>query len=119
MKDTLRQSAERVQSWVEDHDYKGYEPFDGNASFLRGLTFGNWFLERVLQQAVLRTPFNVRPLLGIRPLPSTKGRGYMAWGYLAMLKLTGDDESDRAVITLAWRHLVDRLDTVAREAADV
>ena len=50
MKDTLRQSAERVQSWVEDHDYKGYEPFDGNASFLRGLTFGNWFLERVLQQ---------------------------------------------------------------------
>jgi len=76
---------------VEDHDYKGYEPFDGLSSFLRPLTFRNLFLERLLQQVIRQSPINLRPFLGVKSQESTKGRGYMAWGYLKMFTATGGE----------------------------
>jgi len=79
-------SIEAVQNWVEAHHYKGYDPGDGLTTFLRPLTFGNLFAERILQQAVWKSPVNVRPLIGVKPLDSTKGRGFMAWGYLLRYK---------------------------------
>ena len=81
-----------VKDWVENHKYRGYEPFDGLSSWLRPLTFGSLFLDRILMQSVRQSPFNLRPLLGIKPLDSTIGRGYMVSGYLIMLKTTGDKE---------------------------
>jgi rhamnogalacturonyl hydrolase YesR len=92
-----------VEKWVEDHDYKGYEPFDGLSSFLRPLTLGNLFLDRLLMQLVRQSPVNLRPLFGVKPLDSTIGRGYMAGGYLTMLKLTnGKKYKDKAVSCLEW-----------------
>ena len=99
----LEQSIKKVEKWVEDHNYKGYEPFDGLSSFLRPLTFGNLFLDRILMQLVRQCPINLRPLLGIKSLDSTIGRGYMAWGYLHMLKVTGDDKYEqKAIECLEW-----------------
>lgn len=96
-------SATAVQSWVESHNYKGYEPFDGLSSPLRVLTFRNLLAERILQQAVRQSPVNIRPLIGIRPLDSTKGRGMMAWGYLLLHRATGDaDYWKKAVDCLRW-----------------
>jgi len=89
-KEKLKTSIDKVERWVEGQDYKGYEPFDGLSSYLRPLTFKSLFLERVLQQLVRQSPVNLRPLLGIKPKESTKGRGYMAWGYLQMFKITGN-----------------------------
>ncbi|MCG2777800.1 MAG: hypothetical protein L6406_19200 [Desulfobacterales bacterium] len=103
MKEKLEKSIEKVEKWVEDHDYKSYEPFDGLSSFLRPLTFGNLFLDRLLLQLIRQSPINLRPILGVKPLESTKGRGYMAWGYLIMLKLTGNQQyKDKAVNCLEW-----------------
>ncbi len=100
---SLAQSNERVQRWVESRDYKAYEPFDGLSSYLRPLTFGNLFLDRILLQVVRQSPINLRPLLGIKPLESTKGRGYMAWGYLALFELTGTEEyKEKAIACLEW-----------------
>lgn len=102
-KPILQQSIRKLEKWVEDHDYKGYDPADGLTSFLRPLTLGNLFLDRVLQQLIWRSPINLRPLLGVKPLDSCIGRGYMAWGYLTMLKSTGDDSYKRkAVSCLEW-----------------
>jgi len=99
----ILQSLKKVARWVEDHDFKGYDPADGLSSFLRPLTFGNPLLERVLMQIVWRSPVNLRPVLGIKPLDSAIGRGYMARGYLSMLKLTGDKEySRKATQCLKW-----------------
>lgn len=96
-------SLKKVQKWVEDHNYEAYEPFDGLSSPLRALTFGNSLLERFLQQGVRQSPINIRPLVGVKPLPSTKGRGYMAAGYLKLFVLTGDAEYKRkAVDNLEW-----------------
>lgn len=96
-------ALEKVERWVEDHNYEAYEPFDGLSSPLRRLTFRIELLERFLQQAVRQSPVNIRPLVGVKPLPSTKGRGYMAAGYLRMYTLTGDSAyRDKAVRTLEW-----------------
>jgi hypothetical protein len=96
-------SLRRLEAWIESHGYRGYEPFDGLSSFLRPMTFGSLFADRLLQQLVRQSPVNLRPLLGIRPQESTKGRGYMAWGYLAMLRRTGDEAyRDKAVRCLEW-----------------
>jgi hypothetical protein len=86
---TLKQSITKLERWVEERNYRGYEPFDGLSSSLRPWTLGNVFLERLLLQLIRQSPWNLRPLLGVTPLESTKGRGYMASGYLKMLKLTG------------------------------
>jgi len=97
------QSLRKVEKWIEDHNYQAYEPFDGLSSPLRRFTGGNLLVDRLLMQAVRQSPINLRPLLGIKPLPSTKGRGYMAAGYLTMHRLTGAHEyRERAIRCLDW-----------------
>jgi hypothetical protein len=90
-KPILIRSIQNLEKWVEEHDYKGYDPADGLTSYLRPLTFGNLFLDRLLLQLVQRSPINLRPLLGVKPLDSFIGRGYMVRGYLTMLKITGNE----------------------------
>ncbi len=103
MKDKLERSIQNVARWVEDHDYKAYDPGDGDLSFLRYFTFNTHFLKRALTAAVLRTPFHIRPWIGIRPHRSTKGTGYLAWGYVKMYALTRDESyRRRAEACLEW-----------------
>lgn len=82
----IEECVNLVEKWVEKKEYKSYEPFDGLSSFLRPLTFNKVYPERILQQIVRQSPINLRPMLGVKPLESTKGRGYMAWGYLLNYK---------------------------------
>ncbi len=100
---SIQDSLERLSSWVVHHGYRAYDPGDGQMSFLRALTFNSPKLERLLTAAVLRSPFHIRPLIGIRPHTSTKGMGYMAWGYLRRFRTTGDQShADSARMCLDW-----------------
>lgn len=93
----------RLASWVEAHRYKGYDPSDGLNSFLRPLTFRNPLADRILMQLVWKSPFNVRPLIGIKREESTKGRGYMASGYLLRYRATQDPSyKAKAIECLDW-----------------
>lgn len=92
---TVRKSLQAVARWVEEHDYRAYDPGDGDLSFLRYFTLNTHVLRRLLTATVLRAPFHVRPWIGIRPHRSTKGTGYMAWGYLKMYAVTGEEEFRR------------------------
>src|SRR5947209_3361291 len=107
----IDRSLSRVQGWVERHEYRGYEPFDGLLSWVRPLARGNLLAERLLLQLIRQSPFNLRPLLGVRPQESTKGRGYMAWGYLLLYRVTGQkDYLEKATLCLEWldQHKVPR-----------
>jgi rhamnogalacturonyl hydrolase YesR len=100
---SINNNLQKLQEWVETRDYRGYEPFDGLSAWVRPLTFGNLFCERLLQQLVRQSPINLRPLLGIKPQDSTKGRGYMAWGYLIRYKTTGEQQYlKKAEACLDW-----------------
>ena len=97
------ESLTRVIKWVQDHRYKAYEPADGNSSTLFPLTRGRVLPMRILQQLVLRSPFNVRPVIGVVPHESAIGRAYMAWGYLTMCRSAASSAIlDEAVSCLAW-----------------
>lgn len=107
----VRQTIRQLQAWVEAQAYRGYEPFDGLSSWLRPLAFGRAFPLRLLQQFVRQCPFNVRPLIGVRKQDSTKGRGYMASGYLTLYRTDQQPEDlQKAVACLHWldKHKVPR-----------
>jgi len=92
-----------LQKWVEDHNYRGYETFDGLSSWARPLAFGNQLAERILQQIIRQSPWNLRPLLGVQAQESTKGQGYMAHGYLMLYRLTQqEDYLQKADRCLRW-----------------
>jgi hypothetical protein len=78
-----------LDDWVERHDFRAYDPFDGLSGWLRPLAVGK-LGRQLLQQGVKRFPANLRPLLGIRPATSSKGMGYLARGYLKLFRLTGE-----------------------------
>jgi len=84
-------SLQRLESWLIANDFKAFDPFDALLSPLRLLTFRTQFLQRVLLQVVRRNPFNLRPLIGIRPHTSTKGMGFLGAGYARLYRLTGDE----------------------------
>lgn len=97
------ESLERLERWVEDHHYLAYEPFDGLSSPFRVFTFGSLLLDRLLLQLIRQSPINLRPLFGVKPLESTKGRGYMAWGYLIRFGCTGEVAyREKAIACLDW-----------------
>jgi len=99
----VKSSLDRVERWVEDRQYRGYEPFDGLSSWFRPLTFGTLLGERLLLQLIRQCPINLRPIMGVFPKDSTKGRGYMASGYLNRYRTTGDaDYLRKAEECLDW-----------------
>jgi hypothetical protein len=100
---SIEDSLDRLERWIDVHDFKGYEPFDGLTSFLLPLTLNSVTARQIFQQAVRRVPLNLRPFLGIKPLDSTKGRGYVAWGYLKRYRHTNDPTyRDKAFYCLDW-----------------
>ena len=109
----VRNSLDRVLQWIEARGYRGYEPFDGLSSWARPFAMGNEFAERLLMQLIRQSPLNLRPLLGVRPQDSTKGRGYMAHGYLALYRASGNGEYlEKATNCLEWldHHKVPRFE---------
>ena len=90
--DDVLSAVQRLDGWLERHDWKAYDPFDGlNARLPGPLVASNRYLRIALQQLVKRSPVNLRPLLGIRPAASSKGMGFLAKGYLNLYQATGED----------------------------
>jgi hypothetical protein len=103
LKSEILASIERLAAWLRKNNYSAYDTFDGLSAFVRPLTFHNKLLEIALQQGVRRFPINLRPLLGIRKSPSTKGMGFLARGFIRMHKATSDPGwAEEARYALDW-----------------
>jgi hypothetical protein len=97
-------SIQRLVRWLEEHDYRGYDTFDGlNARFVRPFTFNSKFLRTVLLQGVRRFPINLRPLLGVPAAHSSKGMGFLARGFIRLNVATGNPSwNEKAKMALEW-----------------
>lgn len=84
-------SLKKLEHWLIENNFTGYDPFDGLSTPLKVFTFGNRIAQQSLQQFVRRNPFNLRPLLGIKPSRSTKGMSFIGSGYLKLFQMTKDD----------------------------
>lgn len=81
-----------LHDYLVRHDFKGWEYDDLLASpLVRALTGFGLYPRIAAVQIAKRFPFNVRPLLGVPRLPSTKGWGFIVKGYLYYQQATGDD----------------------------
>lgn len=99
----IERSLDSVKEWIEKNNYRGYEPFDGLSSWARPLALGSLFAERLLMQLIRQCPINLRPLLGVSPKDSTKGRGSVAWAYLILYRATKRQEYlQKASDCLEW-----------------
>jgi rhamnogalacturonyl hydrolase YesR len=100
----LRGAIDRLDTWVQQANWQGYDPFDGLSSPLTPyLTLRRPLLRQVWQQLIRRCPFNLRPLVGIRPATSSKAMGFFALGYLALYETSGEEAHlDRARHCLDW-----------------
>jgi hypothetical protein len=81
-----------LHCYLRHQAYRGYE-FDDflGSPLVRFLSLNNLFLQRVAVQVGELLPLNVRPLLGIKKLESTKARGFFAKGYLYRFLASGDE----------------------------
>ncbi len=96
-------AIQRLFNWLEAHDYRGYDTFDGLSSWVRPLTFETRLLQTVLLQGVRRFPLNLRPILGIPRAHSSKGMGFLARGFIRLHQTTGDSIwAEKAEFALQW-----------------
>lgn len=83
--DTLiTNSFSRLKTYVEDQEYKGWDPYDGlNAKFFQTIPLLNKsrLLRLIWIQAFKRNPINLRNLLGVKKGYNAKGLALFLSGY--------------------------------------
>ena len=80
-----------VLNAAEKKDYQGYSKFDAlNSPYLQALSFNNKWLRFIYTQAIKETPFNLRPLLGVKTSRNPKGIALFARAYLFLYQHTKD-----------------------------
>jgi rhamnogalacturonyl hydrolase YesR len=99
----VEQAVERLDHWISNSGWRGYDPFDGlSAPLARKLTLEIPALRIALQQTVRRLPVNIRPYLGIMKKRSNQAMGYFASAYLRLYTLSANqDYLDKARYCLA------------------
>ena len=95
---------QRVLAHAEQANFAGYSKFDAlNSPRLKQLSMNSSLLRFVFTQSVMRAPWNVRPLLGVRRSINPKGMALFAMAYLEWYRRTGSETArERAVDCLDW-----------------
>jgi hypothetical protein len=100
----VRDHFSELDRLVSAAGYRGYE-FDDflSSPILRALSFNNLLLQRIYIQLGERLPLNLRPLLGVQRLLSTKANGFFARGYLDAFRATGESQwLEKGTLLLDW-----------------
>jgi len=100
----IEQVLHQVFRYAEREGYSGYNKFDAlNSPFLEKLSLNSKWLRLVFIQAIMRSPCNPRPLLGVPKSINPKGMALFSMGYLSEYRRTGSYEMrERAVYCLDW-----------------
>ncbi|MCP4371486.1 MAG: hypothetical protein GY797_25705 [Deltaproteobacteria bacterium] len=98
----ITNSFQSLHGYLRYNNFKGYE-FDDilGSKVVKLLTFGNLFLERVAIQVGRRSVINLRRVLGVKKLYSSKAFGFFAKGYLYHYLVT----QDKTYLNLVKEHL--------------
>lgn len=91
-------------SYSKDEDYKGYNKYDAlQSKFLSILSFNNKYLRLVYSQVVMRSPINIRPILGIPKTKNPKGLALFAMAHLNKYRAYQKKENlQQAVELIEW-----------------
>ena len=84
----IEESLNKLQSYIEKENYKGWDPYDALSSPLFKFPFfrTNKFIRFASQQVIKRAPINLRPLLRIPKGYNPVTLGLMLQGYCYLIK---------------------------------
>ncbi len=105
LRTVVRESIERLNSWLVENGWAGYDPYDlpGLAVFIRPTSGPSQLFRRLVLRAGYYFPRLLRRSLGIPKTINAKGMGLFAEGYRLLYEVTGqDDYLQRAQEALAW-----------------
>ena len=88
---TLQRS---ILDTAHECDYEGYSKHDAlNARWLEKLARGSKWVRLGLIQAVMRSPFHIRPIVGVRRARNAKGLSLFARALLARYRVLGGEQN--------------------------
>lgn len=101
---TIQDSTKRLLKYSEKNKFIGYGKFDALSSpFLKAMSFNNPKFRLCIIQGVMRFPFHVRPLFGVRKSGNPKGFGLFAMSYMDRFLSSGkEDDLNLARHCLDW-----------------
>lgn len=107
----LRISLEKLVSYIEKENYRGYDPYDGLMSPLFKLPVlrSNKKIRFLAQQFIKRFPFNLRPVLSIKKGLNPVTLGLCLQGYTSMLKVYTERQKEIHKKTKMLIELLDQL----------
>jgi hypothetical protein len=86
---TVLDTIRSLERWLDAHAWKAYEPHDGLNTPVRALLGRNRTALLALKQLVMRSPINLRPLLGIPRQTSPEAVGFFSRGYVRLHQALG------------------------------
>lgn len=99
----MEEVLERVLDWSRARDFAGYSKHDAlNSPFLSACSLNMPFLRLVITQVVMRSPMNIRPLLGVPVGRNPKGIGLFAHALLDSAADASSAQVAEAETLLAW-----------------
>jgi len=85
----IQDCVQDMLSYVERADYAGYDPYDAlNSPLIRRLAATSGAVGIGATQLLRCSPWNLRPILGIRRGHNPKGIGLFLWGYSKLYSIT-------------------------------
>lgn len=108
----LKQSFAKLKHYVEQEQFKGYDPYDGlNSWAIQKTLFGkSRFFRLAWIQFFKRNPINLRAFVGIQKAYNPKGLGLFLTGYCNLYKL-GRKEEDLKIIHFLANELIQQQTT--------
>jgi hypothetical protein len=93
MEEIINSSLSGLKAYIEDKQWKGYDPYDAlNSPFLRAFSFSMRSLRILYTQGLKRFPLNTRKLLIIKEGFNPKAMGLFLSSYLALYRTSGSRE---------------------------
>lgn len=83
-RELIAESRRRLKGFIVARGCKGYDPFDAlNSPLISFLSLRSGWMRLFFTQAMKRLPWNLRPVLGIRPIEDPKGYALYYFGCAA------------------------------------
>lgn len=104
MLEPLRSARDRLEAWIVQQQFLGWDPHDAlNSSVIRLLTCRSRLLAAGAVQVLRRSPVNLRPVLGVVPGYNAKAMGLFLGTYARRYRSSGSPQDrERALGFAQW-----------------
>jgi len=104
----INESLEKLRAYIEDQEYKGWDPYDGlNSKLFQAVPFlrNSRLMRLVWIQTFKRNPINFRDLAGIKKAYNPKGLGLFLSGYCKLYQFDRTQEVRSRILFLSEKLL--------------